>query len=292
MAGPDQPHPTFLGLPPDATVGMRGAVVVPVPYDGTSTWHKGADAGPGALIDASAAVELFDIETGLEPWRSGIRTWPALECPSAPEAMSSQVRETVAGILTGGEMPIVLGGEHSVTIGAVNAAADRYQDLTVLQIDAHADTREEYEGSAHNHACVMARARERCPIVQVGIRAVDAAEMPGLDPARVFWAHDIVPASDDSWMDEVVSLLTSNVYGTIDLDAFDPSLIPATGTPEPGGLEWYPVNRLLGRVARTSRVVGFDVVELLPAAGHHASAFAAAKLVYRFLAEIVAARTD
>jgi agmatinase len=292
MAGSDQPHPTFLGLPPDATVGMRGAVVVPVPYDGTSTWHKGADAGPGALIDASAAVELFDIETGLEPWRSGIRTWPALECPSAPEAMSSQVRETVAGILTGGEMPIVLGGEHSVTIGAVNAAADRYQDLTVLQIDAHADTREEYEGSAHNHACVMARARERCPIVQVGIRAVDAAEMPGLDPARVFWAHDIVPASDDSWMDEVVSLLTSNVYVTIDLDAFDPSLIPATGTPEPGGLEWYPVNRLLGRVARTSRVVGFDVVELLPAAGHHASAFAAAKLVYRFLAEIVAARTD
>jgi agmatinase len=204
--------------------------------------------------------------------------------------MSSVVRKTVAALLERGELPVVLGGEHSVTIGAVDAAADRFDDLTVLQIDAHADTREEYEGSSHNHACVMARARERCPIVQVGIRAVDSAEMPDLDADRVFWAHDIVGAADDSWMDEVAGLLTGEVYVTIDLDAFDPSLIPATGTPEPGGLEWYPVNRLLRRVVRASRVVGFDVVELLPAEGQHASAFAAAKLVYRFLAEIEAAR--
>lgn len=282
--------PTFLGLPANATEGIAGAVIIPVPYDGTSTWHKGADAGPLALLEASSAVELYDIETGREPWRDGIRTLPPLECPAAPEAMSSMVREVVASILGRGEVPVVLGGEHSVTIGAVNAVADRFDDLTVLQIDAHADTREEYEGSSHNHACVMARARERCSIVQVGIRAVDAAEMPGLDPARVFWAHDIVPASDDSWLDDVVSLLTRNVYVTIDLDAFDPSLIPATGTPEPGGLGWYEVNGLLRRVASASRVVGFDVVELLPAPGHHASAFAAAKLVYRFLAEISAAR--
>ena len=284
------PHPTFLGLSPDSTRGVPGAVIVPVPYDGTSTWHKGADAGPGALLEASEAVELYDIETAREPWRDGIRTLAALEIPPDPKAMSSVVLDTVATILEGGELPVVLGGEHSVTIGAVEAAADRFEDLTVLQIDAHADTREEYEGSSHNHACVMARARERCPIVQVGIRAVDAAEMPGLDADRVFWAHDIVPAPDDSWMDDVVQLLTGHVYVTIDLDAFDPSLIPATGTPEPGGLEWYPVNRLLRRVARASRVVGFDVVELLPAVGHHASAFAAAKLVYRFLAEIGAAR--
>lgn len=284
------PHPTFLGLSADSTRGVPGAVIVPVPYDGTSTWHKGADEGPGALLEASEAVELYDIETAREPWRDGIRTLAALEIPPDPEAMSSVVRDTVATILEGGELPVVLGGEHSVTIGAVEAAADRFDDLTVLQIDAHADTREEYEGSSHNHACVMARARERCTIVQVGIRAVDADEMPGLDADRVFWAHDIVRAADDSWMDEVVQLLTGHVYVTIDLDAFDPSLIPATGTPEPGGLEWYPVNRLLRRVARASRVVGFDVVELLPAEGHHASAFAAAKLVYRFLAEIGAAR--
>jgi agmatinase len=283
-------HATFLGLQADATRGVPGAVIVPVPYDGTSTWHKGADAGPGALLDASTAVELYDIETAREPWRDGLRTLPALEIPPDPEGMSSVVRETVAAILDGGELPVVIGGEHSVTIGAVQAAAHRFADLTVLQIDAHADTREEYEGSSFNHACVMARARERCPIVQVGIRAVDEAEMPGLDAGRVFWAHDIVPSGDDTWMDEVVGLLTHHVYVTIDLDAFDPSVVPATGTPEPGGLHWYPVNRLLRQVARSCRVVGFDVVELLPAQGHHASAFTAAKLVYRFLAEIGASR--
>ena len=200
--------------------------------------------------------------------------------------MSEAVRETVVRVLDAGELPVGLGGEHSVTSGAVAAAADRYPDLTVLQVDAHADTREEYEGSAYNHACVMARARERCPIIQVGIRSVDADEMPGLDRDRVFWAHEIVQDASDSWVDEVVALLTPHVYVTIDLDAFDPSLIPATGTPEPGGLGWYPVNRLLRRVARASRVVGFDVVELLPREGHHASAFTAAKLVHRFLAEI------
>ena len=289
MTGPA--HPTFLGLPPHATAGVHGSVIVPVPYDGTSTWHKGADAGPGALLAASAAVELYDIETGREPWRDGIRTLPELQCPSDPEEMSELVRRTVARILDQDERPVVLGGEHSVSIGAVNAAADRFADLTVLQIDAHADTREAYEGSSHNHACVMARARERCPIVQVGIRAVDSEEMPGLDPTRVFWAHDIVEA-DDGWMDSVVELLTSKVYVTIDLDAFDPSILPATGTPEPGGLSWYPVNRLLRRVARASEVVGFDVVELLPAPGHHASDFTAARLVYRFLAEIGAADSD
>lgn len=287
----DATHPQFLGLPANATPSAGGAVIVPVPYDGTSTWHKGADAGPRALMEASAAVELYDIETGREPWRDGIRTHAPLACPSDPESMSAGVRGVVATILEGGELPVVVGGEHSVTIGAVNAAADRFGELTVLQIDAHADTREEYEGSSHNHACVMARARERCPVVQVGIRSVDAEEMPSLDASRVFWAHDIVPAGDDSWMDEVIALLTRHVYVTIDLDAFDPSLIPATGTPEPGGLGWYPVNRLLGRVARASTVVGFDVVELLPAAGHHASAFAAAKLIHRFLAEIAAARS-
>jgi len=282
---------TFLGLPKGATEGVPGAVIVPVPYDGTSTWHKGADAGPRALLEASSAVELYDIETGREPWRDGIRTLPALDCPPDPERMSEAVRRVVGGILDGGEMPVVLGGEHSVTIGAVEAAADRFGDLTVLQIDAHADTREAYEGSSHNHACVMARARERAAIVQVGIRAVDAEEMPGLEAERVFWAHEIAASPEDSWMDAVVELLTPHVYVTIDLDAFDPSLVPATGTPEPGGLGWYPVNRLLGRVARASTVVGFDVVELLPAPGQHASEFLAAKLVYRFLAEIAAARS-
>lgn len=283
---------TFLGLAPGATEGRPGAVVVPVPYDGTSTWHKGADAGPRALLEASAAVELYDIPTGREPWRDGIRTLPPLECPPDPVEVAKLVRGAVGEILDGGELPVVLGGEHSVTIGAVEAAAERFTNLTVLQIDAHADTREAYEGSTHNHACVMARAREQAEIVQIGIRAVDGEEVPGLSAERVFWAHEIADAADESWMDSAVGLLTEHVYVTIDLDAFDPSLLPATGTPEPGGLGWYPVNRLLRRVARASTVVGFDVVELLPAPGQHASDFLAAKLVYRFLAELGAAGHD
>ena len=160
----------------------------------------------------------------------------------------------------------------------------------VLQIDAHADTRETYQGSTHNHACVMARVRELCSIVQVGIRSVDAEEVPSLDQERVFWAHQIATAPDGAWMERVVDLLTSDVYVTLDLDGFDPSIVPATGTPEPGGLDWYQVTGLLARVARKRRVVGFDVVELLP--GHPPSAFTAAKLIYRFLAEIFAAGTD
>lgn len=280
------PRP-FLGFQPD---GESAAAVLPVPYDGTSTWHKGADAGPAALLHASAAVELYDIETATEPWRHGIRTEPALACPGDPEELCRAVEQRVRALLDEGQLAVVIGGEHSVTIGAVRAAAERFDGLTVLQIDAHADTRESYEGSPFNHACVMARAREVCPIVQVGIRSVDGDEMPGLDPERVFWAHEILAEPRDAWIDRVASLLGPRVYVTIDLDGLDPSLLPATGTPEPGGLGWYDVMALLRRVARGAEVVGFDVVELLPAAGQHASSFAAAKLVYRFLAEIFAAR--
>lgn len=283
--------PPFLGIL-DAAPGAGAQPVVavlPVPYDGTSTWRKGADRGPAAILEASAALELYDIETDSEPVRRGFVTLAPVTGARSPEELVALVRDRVADILGQNLLPVLLGGEHSITIGAVEAAADSYGDLSVLQIDAHADTRESYEGSAYNHACVMARARERCPIVQVGIRSVDASEVAGLAPDRVFWAHEILGRHDDGWMDEVVDLLTSHVYVTIDLDAFDPSLMPATGTPEPGGLDWYRVNALLRRVASRRRVVGFDVVELLPAPGHHASAFTAAKLVYRFLAEIMAA---
>ncbi|MDH3297420.1 MAG: agmatinase [Gemmatimonadota bacterium] len=273
------------------------AVIVPVPYDLTSSWRKGADQGPRALIEASAYVELYDIETDSEPWLRGIETSAPVVCDGTPERMSSMVRERVEEILSRGALPIVLGGEHSVTIGAVQAAAaaskSAGRSFSVLQVDAHADTRESYHGSTHNHACVMARAREHGPIVQVGIRAIDAEERPGLDERRVVWAHDIAAArgapSRDSWMDRAVDGLAEDVYLTIDLDAFDPSQVPATGTPEPGGLDWYEVNDLVRRVARARRIVGFDVVELLPMPGHHASDFLAARLVYRVLAEIWAA---
>jgi agmatinase len=285
------PYPPFLGeeaVPADPS--RAAAAILPVPYDLTSTWRKGADRGPSALLEASATVELYDIETASEPWRRGIATLPPVLHDGGPEELAELVRERVAAVLERDALPVVLGGEHSVTIGAVEAVTEAFPGAGILQVDAHGDTREAYEGSTHNHGCVMARARERGPIVQVGIRAVDAAEMEALDPERVFWAHAIARRGDNGWMDEVVELLPERVYLTIDLDAFDPSLLPATGTPEPGGLGWYQVNELVRRVARRRRIVGFDVVELLPIPGQHASDFVAAKLVHRVLAEVFAAR--
>ena len=286
----DLAYPPFLGEDGvTADPATAAAAILPVPYDLTSTWRKGADRGPAALLDASGTIELYDIQTDSEPWRRGIVTLPPILHGGGPEELAELVRAAAAEVLARGAVPVVIGGEHSVTIGAVEAAADAYPGLGVLQIDAHGDTRESYEGSTHNHACVMARARERCSIVQVGIRAVDASEMPELDPDRVFWAHEIAGRGDSGWMDRVVELLPETVYLTIDLDAFDPSLLPATGTPEPGGLGWYEVNELIRRVARKRRIVGFDVVELLPLPGEHASEFIAAKLVHRVLAEVFAA---
>ncbi|MEZ6243396.1 MAG: agmatinase [Phycisphaerales bacterium] len=271
---------TSAGFRPEAPI----AAVIPVPYDRTSTWQKGADQGPRALIEASAAVEEYDIQTQTNPVRQGIATLTDVVCDQGPEQLAELVQERVGRVMDAGVMPLVLGGEHSVTIGAVRAAAERSEDLTVLQIDAHTDLREEYEGSPCNHACVMARAREVAKIVQVGIRAIDAGELEGMDRSRVFWAHEIVDAPDESWMDGVCALLTRNVYITIDVDGLDPSVMAATGTPEPGGLTWGQVNRLLAKVCARSRVVGADVVELCPRPSLHACDFLAAKLAYRVVA--------
>ena len=285
------------GAAPGPELEDPAAVVLPVPYDLSSSWRKGADRGPLALLEASAYVELYDIETDSEPWLRGIRTEEGIECDEPPEELARLVRRRVADVLRRGALPIVLGGEHSVSIGAVEAAAGASEaaarSFSVLQVDAHADTRESYHGSRYNHACVMARAREHGPIVQVGIRAIDASERPDLDEDRVVWGHEITGAravGDAGWMDRAVDGLSDDVYLTIDLDGFDPSLVPATGTPEPGGLLWHEVNELVRRLVARRRLVGFDVVELLPQPGHHASDFLAAKLVYRVLAEAWAGR--
>jgi agmatinase len=282
-----------MALPPylDLAAELRdperaAAAILPVAYDGTSTWKKGADRGPAAILEASTQVELYDVETATEPYRHGIATLEEVRFDGPPEALADIVEQQVAAILDRAQLPVILGGEHSVSIGAIRAAAAAFADLSVLQIDAHADTRESYDGSSHNHACVMARAREVCPIVQVGIRSLDAAELEQLDTERVVWAHDL--DRDDKWIERAVSLLGPRVYVTIDLDAFDPSLMPATGTPEPGGMTWQQVTGLLARVVASRRVVGFDVVELLPQPGDHACDFLAAKLIHRFLAMILA----
>jgi len=282
--------PRFCELPDElADLDNAVAAVIPVPYDLTSTWKKGADAGPMAILEASHHIEWYDLATRRETCRLGIATLEPVTTDKGPEVLADLVDHRVTGILDRDVLPVVLGGEHSVSIGAIRAVARERPDVTVLQIDAHADTRECYAGSPFNHACVMARAREWCPVVQVGIRAVDISEVPGLDDERVVWAHQINgPEAEHGWIDRVLDHLSERVYVTIDLDGLDPSIIPATGTPEPGGLGWYQVTDLLGRVAASRRVVGFDVVELLPTPGQWASEFLAAKLVYRFLGQIFA----
>ncbi len=254
---------------------------MPVPYDETSTWLKGADRGPEAIIAASANMELYDIETDSEVYRRGIFTAPPITEKRSPEAMVAAVRERAAEFIEQGKFVLTVGGEHSVSIGAIQAHADRWPHMSVLQLDAHADLRETYEGSAFNHACVMARVRESSPVVQVGIRSMDAGERSRLKPANVFWAHEIVRTP--GWVDAVVARLTAECYVTIDLDVFDPAIMPSTGTPEPGGLFWYDVLGLLREVSRRRRIVGADVVELCPAEHTKAPDFLAAKLIYKLL---------
>ncbi len=289
---PIVPSAVFLGV--ESPVDPPTVSVLPVPYDATSTWRKGADRGPAALLDASTEVELFDLPTATEPYLAGIETLDPIVHAGDPEALADLVEARVGGLLDSGRLPIVLGGEHSVSIGAIRAAAARAtaegHGFGTLQIDAHGDTRESYHGSSCNHACVMARAREVGEIVQVGIRAIDRSEHETMNHDRVFTADAILSAGNDDWMDEVIARLPERVYLTIDLDAFDASIMPATGTPEPGGLDWRTVNELVRRVARARTIVAFDVVELLPHDALWACDFLAAKLVHRVLAEVLTAR--
>lgn len=258
--------------------------IIPVPFDQTSTWIKGADKGPDAILEASAFLEYYDIETETEPYKAGIYTCSADIDLSDPYKMANSVRKRVSEYLKKDKIPIILGGEHSVSIGAAQAITDHFKSVSVLQLDAHSDLRDEYEGSAYNHACVMARIRELCPIVQAGIRSMDRGEIKNLDKERIFYAKDIYNNRD--WIDNAVSLLPENVYITIDLDVFDPSIMAATGTPEPGGLYWYDVLELLKKVAMQKRIVGFDVVELCPSKELYSCDFLAAKLIYKLMAYI------
>jgi agmatinase len=274
---------TNFGDLPDEHSALENAevVIIPVPYDGTSTWVKGADKGPEAIIEASANMELYDIETDSEAYRKGIFTAQPIKPRSSPEDMVEAVRQKVQEHLQKGKFTVVIGGEHSISVGAVKAHVGQYGDMTVLQLDAHSDLRDEYEGSKYSHACVMARIRELCPIVQVGIRSMDSSEKEALDSSRVFFARDIVEST--SWVDEVVAKLSQKVYVTIDLDVFDPSVMPSTGTPEPGGLDWYGVLALLRAVCDRRDVTGFDVAELCPDSRNKAPDFLAAKLIYKLL---------
>jgi agmatinase len=256
-------------------------VLVPVPYDATSTWIKGADRGPGAILDASANMELYDIETDSEVYRLGIHTDQPLKPETDPAVMVRQVEERIQYWLEQDKMVVTLGGEHSISLGPVRAHLQKYPGMSVLQLDAHTDLRPEYEDSPFNHACVMSRIVELCPITQVGIRSMDAAEKAHILSGRIFYQEQMV--GDRRWMERVTRTLSDQVYITLDLDVLDPSIMPSTGTPEPGGMDWYTLLTLLRKVAQEKQIVGFDVVELCPNPSNRAPDFLAAKLIYKLL---------
>ncbi|MCU0821822.1 MAG: agmatinase [Spirochaetes bacterium] len=258
-----------------------GTVIVPVPYDGTSTWMKGADKGPDAIFEASQNMYWYDIETGSEPYNKGIFTDSPVREKRSPEKMTDTVYQRVSGHLKNGKFVVTVGGEHSVSVGAIRAHSEKHAGMSVLQLDAHADLQPSFHGSRYNHACAMARAREFCPVVHAGIRSIDDIEMSAAEPGAIFFAEDI--RNNRKWVKKALKRLTRKVYVTIDVDVFDISIMPATGTPEPGGLGWYDVLHLLKKTADEKEIVGFDIVELCPNKYSRPYDFLAAKLLYKML---------
>lgn len=264
-----------------ATSEGARAVLIPVHYDGTSTWQKGADKGPDAFLDASENMELYDIETNSEVYKQGVYLTEALGNFNSPEDMVDTIYKKVKSYITRKKFVTVVGGEHSISIANIRAFNEYYENLTVLHIDAHADLRPEYEGTPFNHACAVYEASKDTNLIQVGIRSMDKSEMAHMDTEKVFFAHDMV--TDEYWEDNALDLMTKNVFITFDLDAFDPSILPSTGTPEPGGLLWYETLEFLRKVFEQKNVVGFDIVELCPNEIDKSSDFLAAKLYYKML---------
>lgn len=258
--------------------------ILPVPYDGTSTWIKGADKGPQALLEASFNMEFYDVETDSEVFTHGIATLEPVTEASSPEAMAEEVKQRVDAILKDKKFPVLLGGEHSVSIGAFQAIAKHYETFSILQLDAHSDMRDEYEGSPYNHACVMARGKDiTASVAQVGIRSTAIEEKHNIDLDRIFYAHEIKEPGNSTWMYEVSQQLHDNVYVTIDLDVFDPAYMPSTGTPEPDGLNYREVLNFLRLINARHNIIGLDVVELCPNPINKAPDFLAAKLIYQIL---------
>ena len=285
------PPDNFGGLSEEDSLYEKArAVIFPIPLERTTTYEHGTRNGPSAILAASRNMELYDDELDCEIYKdAGIATAPAID------TMDGTLDEVIAEIFTAqceflkdGKLPVALGGEHSLTPPLVRAAAKKYGDLSVLQIDAHADLRDDYQGNPSSHACAMRRVVEICPAVQVGIRSLSVEEANAIPrlKTKIYWARDIARAPLKDWIAKVIADLSPNVYLTVDLDGFDPSIVPATGTPEPGGLDWYQVTSLIRAVASQKKIVGMDVVELLPQPGDHASDFLAAKLVYKTLGYI------
>jgi agmatinase len=264
--------------------------ILPIPFERTTSYGTGTSRGPGAVLEASRYVELYDETLGTEPYLLGIETLPPVESPEEQrlEAALDAIGESAARAFAGGAFVVALGGEHSITPPLVRAALERFGPLGVVQLDAHADLREEYEGTPHSHACAMRRVLDLgAPTLQIGIRSlsVEEALFARERELSILWAHDVLarPDAGVATFEAALSKLPERVYLTLDVDFLDPGILPSTGTPEPGGGDWYATLRLLDVLFRTKTVVAMDVVELAPAAGLPAPDFLVAKLVYRCL---------
>jgi agmatinase len=282
----DHAQPTQFGgaLPETSSFEGSAAVILPAPLDRTTSYVSGTRNGPRELLLASAQVELWDEELEVDVHGSGMFTLPEMDLASLPfEAALETVGRVAGEILDRKKFLITLGGEHSITPPLVEAAARRHRNLSVLQIDAHADLRDSYQAERNSHACAMRRTLEHAPIVQVGIRNISGDEVHALPSLRTRIFYDWNMRETANWMDRVVDALSDTVYVTIDLDGLDPATMPAVGTPEPGGLSWRELMALLRRTFERKNVVACDVVELCPIPGMASPNFIAAKLVYKLL---------
>lgn len=274
---------------PYADLKQAKIIILPVPYDATTTFQAGAREGPRAIIMASRELELFDEETHFEVYKKGIGTLPELKpIVSSPEDMIEKVYQKASFFLKQNKFLVMLGGEHSLSLGMIKALKEHFPSLSILHLDAHPDLRESYGGSTFSNACVMYQALKYASVVSVGIRSLSYEEAEFIKKNRlpIFWAHDI--KKNPQSVKQILQYLTENIYITIDLDCLDPSIMPSVGTPEPGGLDWYEILTILKTVTKAKKVVGFDVVELCPQSSHIAADFLAAKLVYKTLSYIFA----
>ncbi|WP_185862109.1 agmatinase [Blattabacterium cuenoti] len=265
-----------------ATLEKSKIVLIPVPYDNTQTWKKGSKKGPKAFLSASKHMELYDIETDSEVYKRGIYlSSPIVNSSISSKKMIQKVYNETKKYLFKKKFVTLIGGDHSISIGSIRAFGEKYPNLSILHMDAHADLRPVYKKNPYSHACSMHEASKKYPLIQIGIRSMDLLEKKYFQKGNVFYMQEI--QKNDFWMQKAIHKLSKNVFISIDIDVFDPSIAPSTGTPEPGGLLWYSTLKFFKKVFKKKKIIGFDIVELLPNKKESSTDFLAVKLFYKLL---------
>ncbi|WP_185857288.1 agmatinase [Blattabacterium cuenoti] len=274
---------TFAGIPKKyATLNKSKTVLILVPYDYTQTWKKGSKKGPKAFLSAAEHIELYDIETKSEVYKKGIFIVPyVINSSISTKKMIEKIYNVTKKFLSKEKFITFIGGDHSISIGSIRAFGEKYANLSILHMDAHTDLRPIYKGDPYNHACSMYEASQKHPLIQIGIRSMDILEKKYIQKGNIFYMHEIY--ENDLWMQDAIHKLSENVFISIDIDVFDPSIAPSTGTPEPGGLSWYTTLKFLKKVFLKKNVIGFDIVELLPNKEESSTDFLTVKLFYKLL---------